>query len=254
LNQLSSVQEESMTRSALALGFMAIVSLPLAARANLLTGELNFTGSATLSLGSIAFDDGNVFNINPADTQIGSFATLGGTSGSIDNITNPPDATGPLDVPDFITFAAAPNITITLTYLLPGIDGAAGCADTPPAAGQVCTVDTPAQSPLNLQNTSSASSTASFGILGLEVDSLTADTIPVTGEFTLPFTYQNFQDLLATTFGGGTVTTSFSAQIATPDPERVSPVPEPSTFIFMVVGIGMMGLVRLRSACFIARK
>src|ERR1700683_2508577 len=125
-----------MTKSGLALGLMAIVSLPLAARGSLITGELNFTGSATISFGSIAFDDGNVFNINPADTQQGGFMALGGTAGVIDNITNPPDATGPLDVPDFITFAAAPNISITLTYLLPGIDGAAGCADTPPATGQ----------------------------------------------------------------------------------------------------------------------
>src|SRR5580658_359476 len=114
-----------MIKSALALGFVAVLSVPLVARASLLTGELNVTGSATISFGSIAFDNGNAFNINPADTQIGSFATLGGTSGSIDNITNPPNATGvPLDVPDFITFAAAPNITITLTELLPGIDGA----------------------------------------------------------------------------------------------------------------------------------
>src|SRR5271170_7920083 len=100
-----------MTRSVLALGFVAVLSVPLAARADLLTGELNFTGSATISSGSIAFDDSNVFSINPADTQIGSFAVLGGTNGSIQNITNPPDTV--LDVPDFITFAAAPNISIT---------------------------------------------------------------------------------------------------------------------------------------------
>lgn len=244
-----------MTKSILALGFVAVLSVPLAARASLLTGELNFTGSATISSGSIAFDDGNVFNINPANTQMGSFVVLGGTDGSIDNITNPPDATGtPLDVPDFITFAAAPNISITLTFLLPGIDGAAGCADTPPAAGQVCTPDTPAQSPLNLQNTSARSATASFGILGLEVDSLTGDTIPITGEFTLPFTDQSFQDLLATVGSHGTVTTSFSAQLATSGSGTTGTVPEPGNLILMLAGIGVMGLARLRSIRFTATK
>jgi hypothetical protein len=249
VKQVSSVAEESMTKSALVLGFVAVLSVPLAARASLLTGVLNFTGSTTISSGSIAFDNGNVFDINPADTQVGSFAVLGGTSGSIDNITNPPDATGvPLDVTDFITFAAAPNITITLTELLPGIDGAAGCTDTPPAAGQLCTPDVPVQSPLNLQNTSSTSASASFAILGIEVDSLTGDTVPITGEFTLPLADQNFQDLLSTIGADGAVTTSFSAQIATTSPGTAPPVPEPRTLILMVIGIGLVGLVRLRSA------
>jgi len=227
-----------MTKSILALGFVAIVSFPLAARADLLTGVLNFTGSATISFGSIAFDDGNVFNINPADTQIGTFAVLGGTNGSIDNITNPPDATGvPLDVTDFITFAAAPNITITLTELLPGIDGAAGCSDTPPAAGQECTPDVPAQSPFNLEDTSSSSSTASFNILGIEVDSLTGDTIPVTGAFTTPFTSMNFQQLLAEVASpGGSITTSFSGEIAT------VVVPEPTASIQLLTGILALGI------------
>jgi hypothetical protein len=228
-----------MTKNVLALGFIAIVSLPVAARASLLTGELNFTGSATISFASIAFDDGNIFNINPADTQMGSFAVLGGTDGSIDNITNPPDATGvPLNVPDFITFAAAPNISITLTDLLPGIDGAAGCADTPPASGQQCTPDTPAQSPFNLENTSATSSTASFNILGIEVDSLTGDTIPITGAFTTPFTSMNFQQLLAeVATPGGSITTSFSGEIAT-----VAVAPEPTTFIDLLTGIIALGI------------
>jgi hypothetical protein len=232
-----------MTKKISVLGFIAIAILPLAARAELITGELNFTGSATISFGSIAFDDGNVFNINPADTQQGGFMTLGGTAGSIENITNPPDATGPLGVPGFITFAAAPNISITLTYLSPGIDGAAGCADTPPAAGQACTPNIPDQSPFNLQNTSATSSTGSFDILGIEVDSLTGDTIPVTGAFTTPFTSMNFQQLLAEVSSpGGSITTSFSGEIAT-----AAAVPEPTTFIGLLMGIGALGICLIRT-------
>lgn len=225
-----------MTKSVLALGFVALLSLPLAARADLITGELNFTGSATITFGSIAFDDGNVFNINPADTQVGTFATLGGTAGSIENITNPPDATGPLDVPDFMTFAAAPNISITLTYLLAGIDGAAGCADTPPAAGQECTPNIPDQSPFNLENTSATSSTASFNILGIEIDSLTGDTIPITGAFTTPFTTLNFQQLLQDVADDIPISTSFSGEIAT------VVAPEPTAFIELLTGIIAVGI------------
>ncbi len=242
-----------MTKSALALGLVAVLSVPMVARANLITGVLNTGGTATLTSDGITFLDNEFFINSPAAAQQGGFTALAGTTGGIDNITNPPDATGPLDVPDFITFAAAPNITITLTDLLPGIEGAAGCADSPPAAGQVCTPNTPAESPLNLQNTSATSSTASFLILGIEVDSLTGDTIPITGEVTLPFVDHNFQDLLATIGADGTVTTSFSAQFATTG-SVTGTVPEPGNLILILAGIGVIGLVRLRSARFIARK
>jgi len=233
-----------MTRDFLALGFMAIVSLPLAARADLITGELNFTGSATISFGSIAFDNGNVFNISAADMQQGGFTALGGDAGIIDNITNPPDATGLLAAPvtDFITFGdAASNISITLTDLLPGTDGAAGCAATPPAAGQECTPGTPFESPFalfDLENTSATTSTLSFNILGIEVDSLTGDTIPVTGAFTTPFTSMNFQQILAegAMFGGSVTTTSLRGEIST------VVVPEPSAFIELLAGIIALGI------------
>src|ERR1035438_2204433 len=120
ISLVSQLEELSIMKSFLALGFIAIVSLPLAARASLITGVLNFGGSATISFWSIASNN-NIFNINsPADTQQGGFMALEGSTGVIADITNPPDATGvPLDIPGFITFGAAPNISITLTFLLP---------------------------------------------------------------------------------------------------------------------------------------
>ena len=122
---------------------------------------------------------------------------LGGTTGSIDNITNPPDATGVPAVPvtDFITFAAAPNISITLTDLLPGVDGAAGCTANPPAAGQLCTPNTPEESPFNLQENTSATRLNGFVqmLVISRSSSLSGDTIPITGTFSQPFTNMNFQ-------------------------------------------------------------
>jgi len=238
-----------MVRSALALSFLALVSIPAAGRADVITGVLNFTGTAEISFGSIAFT-GNTFSINsPASTQQGGFTLLEGTSGTIQNITNPPDATGPLATPvtDFITFAAAPNISITMTILDPGIDGAAGCSDTPPAAGQECTPSVPAESPFNLENTSATSSTASFDVFGTEIDTLTGNTVPITGTFTTPFSNMSFQDLLAVVDGappptGGTITTSFSAQFST------VPAPEPSTLVELLMGIGLVCLYRRKLA------
>lgn len=224
-----------MARSVLALSFLALVIIPAAGRASVITGVLNFTGTAEISLGNIEFT-GNVFSINsPASTQQGGFTALEGTTGTIQNIMNPPDATGPLDVPDFITFADASNITITLTYLLPGIDGAAGCSASPAAAGQVCAPNVPAQSPYNLQNTSATSSSASFEVLGTEVDSTSMTSIPIVGTFTTPFSNLNFQNLLSEVEGGQTITTSFSAEFST------TVAPEPGTLAQLMMGIGMVG-------------
>jgi len=226
-----------MTKKGVALSFVALVSLAVAMSASPITGVLNFTGAAEISFGSIAFE-GNSFDINsPAATQQGGFTALAGTTGTIQNITNPPDATGPLDVADFITFGAAPDISITLTFLNPGIDGAAGCSDSHAAAGQICSPNIPAPSPFNLQNTSSTSSTASFVVRGIEVDSSTGDTVPITGVFTTQFSNENYQELLATVASGGTITTSFSAEFSTS-----SPVPEPSTLIELITGFAAIGI------------
>jgi hypothetical protein len=222
-------------KSVLVLGALAALSLPLGARASLITGVLNTTGTASISLGNIAFLD-NLLTINsPAAAQQGGFMALAGTSGTIMNINNATVTPGvPVAIMDFVTFAAAPNISFELTLLLPGIDGAAGCAATPPAAGQVCTPNVPAQSPFNLQNTSASTSSASFDILGVEIDSTTGQKIGVTGTFTTPFTTQNFQQILATVVAGGTVTTAFSAQFAT--------APEPGTWIELMVGLCLVGI------------
>jgi hypothetical protein len=222
-----------MTKNILVAGFLAIGMLPLAARASLITGELNFTGSATITTDSIAFNNGNIFNIGPAGMQQGGFMALGGTTGSIDNITNPPYATGVIfATPDFMTFAAAPNISITLLEVLPGTDGAAGCTGIPAASGQTCTPNT---SQFNFQNTSATSSTISFAILGDEVDSLTDTSSLVTGTFTIPLATMNFQDVLALVNAGGSIMAPFSGQIIAA-PAAVAVTPEPATLIDMLIG------------------
>jgi hypothetical protein len=231
----------TLTKRIATINLVAFMMIPLTAKASLITGVLNITGTANLSTGSIAFGTGNVFSINsPASAQQGGFMALAGTTGTIADIANPPDATGPLDILDFMTFSAAPNLTITLTFLDPGIDAAAGCSASPAAAGQLCT---PTGSPLDFQNTSASTATATFIISGLEVDSTTSATVPIDGVFTMPLN-ESFQQLLATMGSGGTVTTSFSASLETESSPPPS-VPEPTTWTFISIGAAGMFLLRL---------
>lgn len=233
------------TRDILRWSFMAaLCATTFSAKADTIIGVLNTTGTATISLGSIAFL-GGITTINaPGSAQQGGFVALAGTTAAIQDITNPPDAVGtpgidaPLNVVNFMTFTTAPNISFTLTYLLSGINGSAGCALPIAAAGQLCTPDVPNQSPYNLQNTSSTSSTASFRILGTEVDSLTGNTANVVGTFTTPFSDKTFQDILATIAGGGSITTSFSAQFAV----TAVQTPEPGALQELMAGLFLIGL------------
>src|ERR1700735_2702127 len=148
-----------MTKSIVTLSVVALVSIPFAAKADLILGKVTFGGDAMLTStaaqpGSISFLN-NAFTVGAAAAQQGGFTALAGTTGTIQNITNPPDATDTPLMEPFITFAAAPNITIELTLLEAGIDGVAGCEIPTAAPGQVCTPAPPVstdQSPFNLQN------------------------------------------------------------------------------------------------------
>jgi hypothetical protein len=216
----------------------ALCATTFSAKADTIIGVLNTTGTARISQGSIVFVGGTTAINSPGTSQTGGFVALAGTTATIQNITNPPEPVGPLNVPNFMTFMAAPNISFTLTFLLPGINGAAGCSIAVAAAGQVCTPNLPNQSPFNLQNTSATSSTASFQILGTELDSLTGRTANVVGTFTTPFSNLNYQQILATIAGGGTITTSFSAQFAV----TAAAVPEPGALQELMAGLLLVGL------------
>jgi hypothetical protein len=237
-----------MRKSILAFAFLAVLGVPLAATADTITGTLSVSGTIQISdeFENIAFT--GPLSLGPA--QQGGFTALAGTTGTIQNITNPPYAPGVIfPTSDFITFSSVPNISIKLLELEPGVEGAAGCTSiAPAAAGQTCTPNEPIPSAFNLRNLSSTSSIASFSIFGIEVDSLTDDTIPVSGVFTIPLPDESFQTMLTIVAGGGIVTSSFNAQITT-DTSSAPSVPEPSTLSMMAIGmlaIGMQGLVWFR--------
>jgi hypothetical protein len=232
-----------MTKSVLTLGVVAILCAPLAAKADVITGVLNTSGTVDISTGSISFLGNELVITSPASAQQGGFSTLAGSTGTIQNLAS---TAGAENVPDFITFALDPNISITLTSLFAGIDGSAGCSASPPAAGQVCT---PTGSSLDLQNTGSTSSTLSFNVAGVEHDSVTGDSVAINGEFSIALASENYQQVLSTIAGGGTASSTFAGQFATSGPIiQGSPVPEPSTLFLLMIGIAGIAVVRSKSS------
>jgi len=209
---------------------------PAVGHANLLLGVLNFSsGSSNVVIGTDMINfglTGGTFDVTPST---GTFSTLNGTTGTILNIDNPPYVINTtFATPDFLTFAIAPNISVTLDVLLGGVNGTAQCLAAP-APGQICT---PPNSPYNLANTAGGGSTASFVVSGVELDSSTGTSIAIGGIFTAQFTVP-YQTIEADVSGTGTINTSYSASFST--------VPEPGTGFTLALGtFAMAGFLRFR--------
>jgi hypothetical protein len=221
-------------------GMAVCLASPTMSKGALLLGTLAISsGSSNVVISTDAITFGmTAGTFDVATSSTGGFSSLSG-SGLIKNIDNPPYATGVIfPTPDFMTFTIAPNITITLTELLAGTDSSAQCF-VPAAAGQNCTPNVPNMAPYNLNNTSATASTASFSVLGIEVDSLTGTSVPISGLIQATFASQNYQQLLAiVNTPGGSVTTSYSGTFVT------SAVPEPGTGVSLALGaFGLAGLI-----------
>jgi len=140
-------------------------------------------------------------------TLTGSFVPLVATSGLVKDLSS---ASNPVNMAftlaDFLTFAAAPNLHFTLTFIDPGVFTSANCGAAP-AAGQTCT---PVGSAYNFTNTTSTSSVLSFTVRGTVPNIITGETSDFVGTFTMSF-LANYQTILATLNAGGTVTSSYTA-------------------------------------------
>ena len=189
--------------------------IPTAGHASLLLGTFSIAspggGPVNISLNNIDF--GAMAGQYDISDATGGFSSLVGTdAGMIGNINNPPYVVNtPVNTPMWLTFAAAPNISFELQVLVGGVSGAAQCGAVA-AANQACT---PPGSPYNLFNTSATSSTASFDVTGLEIDSSTNTSVAFTGLFTSQFINMNYQQILAIVNGGGTIETSYSGSFST---------------------------------------
>ncbi len=210
------------------------------------SGVLNIAGSVEVSKGSIDFypvgGGTGTFSIFAPETGI--FAPLMGSTGTALDLNNSVEPINtPVNVPDFMTFAAAPNLSFTLTELP---QGTFTSCDPPPAApGQTCTVP---GTPYDLTNQTANSSIASFTVDGYLTDTNNPGVqTAFTGIFTTQFESESYQQVVATIEGGGVVDASYSATFIT------TSTPEPASMLTMLsgglllIGVGAFGKKLRRS-------
>jgi hypothetical protein len=188
---------------------------------NLTTTDFNYSGSGVpsdLTYGS--------FLVGPGST--GSFASYVGDTGAVRSFNR---ADVPLGVPtaysNFITIPSpSPNIEFVLTKLIPGGDSSTNCAAAP-AAGQTCTPPIPGGSPFELSNSSNGeggfNTHVDFNVDVEAINLTTGETSNGEGTFSTDFSDTDYQQLLATIAGGGTVTSGDHGDFtiifsATPEP------------------------------------
>jgi len=179
------------------------------------TGNLNGAGSLVLTSAAVTFNNAQgVFGIDISSTS--SFAPLAGTTATLQSLTLAADPPGvPVSVANFMTFAASPAASLTLTLLRPGVFSSAACGAAP-AAGQTCTL---AGSPFNFTNLTTTSSMVSFAIKGTIADG-SPPISDIEGVFTAQFD-SNYQTVLAT-IGTGQIGTTYSASFTSAAPVSAS--------------------------------
>ena len=209
-----------------------------------ISGTVNISGSVAVGETFIDFQppvgppNGAFVVSNTGNT--GSFAGLSNTTGLIldlNDAVEPPGQSFPT-LKGFVTFAAAPNISLDLTEIDPGAFSSANCFASP-AAGQTCTPAATGNgfaSPFNLTNTSATTSTAAITVRGNAVNTATGESSPFIGIFTTQFTVP-YQTLLAEVTTGQ-VATSYSTTFA------ATTVPEPMTPILLGSGLIALGALR----------
>lgn len=240
------------SRSGMVVALLSAIALGAPAlNAAMITGTVNIGGAVGVGAVDIDFQlpvgpPNGEFSVTNTGNS-GSFAGLGGTSGTILDLNALVQPAGQnVLLPGFITFASAPNIRFDLTFVTPGIYSSANCG-APAAAGQTCTpgpLPNGSPNPFNLSNLTESSSSVSISVRGNAVDTTTNETTPFFGVFTTQFPNLSYQDLLSAVQEGGTIDTSYSASFTA----TAAAVPEPGVLTLMGVGLTLLGLVRRRQS------
>ncbi|MCE5310832.1 MAG: hypothetical protein LLG20_24590 [Acidobacteriales bacterium] len=204
-----------------------------------ISGVLNITGDVTVTGTTMDWSPlGGTSGIVVVGTSTGSFLGLGGTGVMLDlnSLSNPAGVAWP-PVLDFLTLSADPTLSFELQYINQGIYSDALCGAAP-ASGQNCTPTfPPPKSPFNLTNLTASSSQVSMTLGGIIYQS----GIPVsnfTGVYTAQFAGMNYQQVLQTLAGAGSVNTTFSASFL------AEPIPEPATAFLIFGALAALPLVR----------
>jgi len=204
--------------------------------------DFDFTGAVTAgtfptpetATNPLAVDgtgDSSLFPITAASTA--SFAGLVGDTVTVADLNSTSEPVGTAVSVPFIAFNAPgpTGWTITLTELVAGTGGTAGCGST--VAGTTCT---PSGSPFNLLNEAGNQVLIGFVFFGTLSDGL-GDTSTVSGTFSNTLSGTNIPGILAALEGGNAVVDSATGSLT------VSAVPEPNSIVLMALG----GLLLLSS-------
>ena len=135
---------------------------------------------------------------------------------------------------DFMSFPAAPSLShLDLTGALPGFGSSGACAQTPPAAGQMCS---PPGSPFTFINTTNHSTSVDFDLIGVTADG----TGTWEGDFSTQFA-ESYQALLTTlAASNGSATSTYSATFTVHTPTTATP--EPASIGASLVGLAFVAL------------
>jgi len=196
--------------------------------------DFDYSGGSTNTFPPVATGvvdgtgDSGLFDITGASTL--SFASVGGTVTvhDLNSISQPTGTTsGPgLPLTNFITFSARPTWSISLTEILPGTDGAAGCAP----GGTFCT---PPGSPFNLQNEAGNQVLVGFAFMGIASDGL-GNTSVAFGTISTTFSSTTLQQILTDLNNGQSIVSSANATVG------VTTIPEPKSISLLLLGAGLL--------------
>jgi hypothetical protein len=186
------------------------------------SGGVNSTSPPTATSGSTVDGNGDsaLFTLTNASTL--SFAPIIGSTVTVADLNSTSEPTGAPVSLTFITFTAEPTWSITLTELLPGVEGSAGCFDP---SGVECT---PAGSPFNLINEGGDQVSVSFAFSGTASDGTNISAVG--GTFSTTFSGTTYQQILTDLNAGDAIVSSAQATII------VATAPEPASASLLLLG------------------
>lgn len=195
--------------------------------------DFDFSGTATTGFPPVVTSgtvdgtgDSGLFDVTAASTGSFGVAPVSGSTVTVHDLSSAIEPVGvTTSLPSFITFSAEPGWNITLTELLPGVDG--------PCTAVSCT---PAGSPFNLTNEGGGQVLVGFSFLGTITDGV-GDTSAVAGTFSTTFSNTTYQVILADLASGEAIVSSSNATIGvTP----ITGTPEPASIYMLLLGSGLL--------------
>lgn len=217
-------------------GLLAVVAFGVSAlpsQAAFINGSFQFSGQVTVSSTTLDF-----LNLGVGGASDGSISMTGG-SGYFASYNLPPDVNSPGTIKDLssapglvnilnsivISAGARAGTSVTFTEIFAG--GGPACPPLAPS-GSSCTLP---GSPLLITRTAGGGTSVTMVVRADVING--GDSGYGIGTFTAQFSGTPPETLLATVGGGGTVTTSYSADFQM--------APEPASVVSCLLGLGLVG-------------